>query len=145
VPDLPAMFSQLRRVLKAGGQLGIVTESYAQIEGRVYNRYFPSLAGNEKQRYPDLPVIVESALAGGLSEDGKDVYMGSPVTVISEAFVRNVEEKNYSMFRRLEEAEFQEGLKRIKEDTGQFFEQNFGEMCLWFRRSVNRESIQDNR
>lgn len=135
VPDLPAMFSQLSRVIKTGGRLCIVTQSHAQIEGRFYNRYFPSVAGNEKQRYPDVPRIVETATQNGFTDKDAEILHGSPTALVSDAFIRNVEERNFSMFRTLDEQEFSEGLEKVKADRGRPFEQNHQETCLWFKRS----------
>lgn len=92
VADLALMFSELRRVLKSGGQLCVVTESHDQIQARFYNRYFPSLAANEKQRYPELKRIVQSALTSGFSHEATEELPAPAPATVTEQFFRNVEE-----------------------------------------------------
>lgn len=133
IPDLPAMFRELRRVLKQRGALCVLTESHAQIEGRFYNRYFPSLAESEKCRYPGIGQIAAAAREAGLSMVATEV-LPSPARQGSEAFLRNVAEKNWSMYRLLPHQEFCEGLEALAGDLGRTFESpQAGETLLWFR------------
>ena len=135
IPDLSSMFLQLRRVMKSGAFLCVVTESHTQIEGRFYNRYFPSLVMNEKRRYPDVLNIIEIASNSGFEHDSSEIRQASPSAEITEDFVRNVEEKNFSMFRGLSEKEFLEGLKRLKSDVGKSLERKLaGETWIWLKK-----------
>ncbi len=137
VPDLASMFRQLYRVLKADGVLAVVTESHAQIDGRFYNRYFPSLARLEKRRYPDIGEIAERAAGAGFRCLEVEVFARLEPLVVSEAFIRNVEEKNFSMFRLLAEPEFAAGLKALAGDHGRSFEKpTGGGTLLWFGKST---------
>ncbi|HUJ12096.1 MAG TPA: class I SAM-dependent methyltransferase [Verrucomicrobiae bacterium] len=134
VPDVLSMFRELLRVLKAGAVLCVVTESYAQIDAR--NRYFPSLAVNEKRRYPDIGEISARASEVGFCVTAREV-LSSPARCISEDFLRNVAEKNWSMFRLLSEDEFTSGLQALQRDRGLSFESpGAGETFLWFRKPV---------
>lgn len=136
IPSLPAMFQELVRVLRAGGHLCVVTESHAQIDGRFYNRYFPSLAANEKRRYPDVGEIAARAHAAGLRVAATESLASSPRQV-SDGFLRNVAEKNWSMFRLLAEEEFSRGLQALTSDLGRSFESpTAGETLLWFRKDA---------
>ncbi len=133
VPDMASMFRELRRVLKHDGVLCVATESHAQIEGRFYNRYFPSLAAIEKQRYPDTGNIVIHADAAGLSHTFTDTRP-APARQITDSFVQNVAEKNWSMFRLLSDAEFSSGLRTLTADRGRAFAPtSAGDTLLWFR------------
>jgi len=134
VPNRRVMFSELRRVLKPGGRLCVVTESHAQIDGRFYNRYFPSLAANEKRRYPDLPQILRDADEAGLMASQVETRHGPATRFITEAWMRNVREKNYSMFRLLEPQEFARGLADLQADVGRACASAGGESLLWWRR-----------
>lgn len=131
VQDIRVLFSELGRVLKPDGRVCVVTESHAQIERRFYNRYFPSLVANEKRRYPDCEAIVASASAAGLASLGVALGPSTTSTTIDTSFVRNVEEKNYSMFRLLSDDEFAAGLSAIKHDFGRAFQPS-GQSLLWF-------------
>jgi len=135
IPDLDLMFRGLHRVMRPGGSLCVVTESHAQIEARFYNRYFPSLAENEKRRYPDVDEIVVSAQSCGFVFTKSESIPPAHAGTISGQFLRNVEEKNYSMFRMLSEEEFAAGLEAMKRDHGRSFESpEAGETLVWFSK-----------
>jgi len=139
VPSLPEMFRELLRVLKTGGLLCIVTESHAQIDGRFYNRYFPSLAANEKRRYPDVGEITTHAQQAGFCSTATEMA-SSPSREVSDTFLRNVAEKNWSMFRLLSEQEFSTGLCGLSGDLGRSFESSSaGTTFLWFRKDAQLE------
>ncbi len=122
VPDLGQMFQTIRRVLKPQGKLCIVTESHPQIEARFYNRYFPSLAKNEKQRYPDVQDIVHVAEDTGFQLNFVEIRPASISAAVSASLIRTVEEKNFSMFRLLSNEEHSSGLDRLKNDLGAVYE-----------------------
>jgi SAM-dependent methyltransferase len=115
VPDIGALFETLFASLKPGGLVAILTESHEQIGTRWFNKYFPSLAENEIARYPDLAGIENAAREAGFIELSRDVKAIGPVTV-TENFIRTVREKNFSMFRELDEDEFDAGLAAIEKD-----------------------------
>ncbi len=135
VPDLALMFSELCRVLKCGGCLCVVTESHEQIQSRFYNRYFPSLAANEQRRYPKVDCIVQSAVAAGFRYETTAILPAMAPATINEEFLKNVEEKNYSMFRLLDGTEYVAGLAKLKQDLGRTFEPaGAGDSLIWLRR-----------
>ncbi len=135
VPELALMFSTLWRVLKIGALLCVVTESHAQIAARFYNRYFPSLVANERRRYPDVQQLVDTAAASGFRHEETEVLSASTQATITEQFLKNVEEKNYSMFRLLDEGEYATGLARLRSDIGKSFDvAGAGESLIWLRK-----------
>ncbi len=145
VPDLNRMFSELCRVLKFEAYLCIATQSHDQIRSRFYNGYFPSLASKEMHRYPDIPSIVETARESGLTHEITEVLPASSYAAITEEFVKNVEEKNYSMFLLLDEDEFISGLKRIKDDQGKRFNTtSAGETLVWFTKETRQSGAADS-
>jgi SAM-dependent methyltransferase len=132
VPDLGHMFRTIRRVLKPQGKLCIVTESHAQIEGRFYNRYFPSLANNEKRRYPDVQDIVRHAEGVGFRLSSVEIRPAPASAAVSASLVRTAEEKNFSMFRLLGDEEHASGLERLKTDLGKIYEtEDAGDSLIW--------------
>lgn len=140
IPDLPAMFGELMRVLRTHGLLCIVTESHAQIDSRFYNRYFPALAAKEKQRYPDIGEIVARAEEVGFSIAAIDA-LSSPPRQVTDDFLQNVREKNWSMFRLLADEEFARGLARLNDDAGCVFESSAsGATLVWFRKRLQSDA-----
>lgn len=136
VPDLVKLFGELERVLEKGGLACVETQSWPQIEARWYNRYFPSLALNEMRRYPDIDRILVAATKRGFSPAGVTVLAEGPEAVVTGDFVRNVEEKNYSMFRSLPEREFSEGLETLKKDLGKTLRApGRGTSLVWLKKA----------
>jgi SAM-dependent methyltransferase len=139
VPDLDLLFETLRAKLSTGGLLCIVTESHAQIEARWYDAYFPSLAANEKSRYPDIAELERKAAMAGLVPAGKAVAGHPGPNVVDAEFLRMVAEKNYSMFRILGEAEREAGYAALKGDEGRvILSPGAGETLLWFEEGAAR-------
>lgn len=135
IPDLNRLFCTLNKKLKKNGTICILTESHEQIETRWFNRYFKSLIQIEKSRYPDISEIVNSAKTNGLTliENQIRYYKGN--YIIDSVFIKTVEEKNYSMFRLLDNTEYNEGLAKIKTDKGKTVESmNHGETLVWLQK-----------
>lgn len=135
IPDLNQMFNELSRTLKNNKMLCIVTESYKQIENRFYNKYFPSLIKNEKKRYPDIDLIIDFANKSLLKLTELQKIKNPKSTTISKSFIRLVEEKGYSMFRQLDENEYNEGLNKLKKECGKETNSNgSGETLIWLKK-----------
>jgi SAM-dependent methyltransferase len=137
VPSLPELFASLARVLKPGGLVCVVTESWGQIASRWYNAYFPSLERNEKARYPDIGTIAERAAPRGLGLLAVDEIDHPGPHVVTEPFLAMVREKNYSMFRILDEEEFEAGYAALTVDLGRsFVSPGAGESLVWLEKGA---------
>lgn len=90
VPDIDMMFKEMHRVLRPGGYICIVTESHKQIESRFWVKYFPTTVGVEKNRYLDIPQIIESGKRNGLVLLREDTTDGYKKHQISPDFLRLV-------------------------------------------------------
>ena len=56
---------------------------------------------------------------------------------VSEEFVRNAREKNYSMFRALKEREFARGMEMLEADVGKDIPENaHGETVVWLKKGL---------
>lgn len=116
VPDVDAMFRELFRVLKKNGCICIVTESHDQIEKRFYVKYFPTTAIADKNRYPDISVIIEKAVKAGFTPTHTDIrVIGSKKVNLD--FVELVRAKGYSMFHLIPEEEYRKGLAELEKDV----------------------------
>lgn len=133
VPDLPTMFIELRRVMRPEGFICIATQSHKQIDGRYYNRYFPSLATIEKNRYPSIQRIITVADGSGFRVQEVATVPAPGVATINKEFIRLVEEKNYSMFLSLPDDEYETGLEMVRRDEGkEFSREASGTTYIWF-------------
>ena len=132
IPDIACLFSSLYTKLKIDSLVCILTSSHKQIEIRWYNEYFPSLRTNEKKRYPDIEEILINAQNNGFSKNAIELMNYGNKNIITEEFIQMVEEKNYSMFRLLDEEEYKAGLKKMKNDKGKVIVgQPHGETLVW--------------
>ena len=137
VPDLNLMFAEFYRVLKSNGKVCILTESHEQIESRFWSAHFPATVTAEKERYPDIPDIISAANKCCLSV-GETINTAHEHTLtISPEFVNLVENKGFSMFRLINDKEFLDGLKHLKEDYEKKSEikSTHGETFLWLKKA----------
>ena len=136
VPDIDLMFTEINRVLKKEGHVCIVTESHEQLKSRFWVKYFPTTVHVEKERYPDISQITESAVKNGLtfikneSTDSKKKHM------ISSEFIQLVENKGYSMFELIKDSDYTKGFAHMKTDYNQNIEVEYthGETFIWLRK-----------
>jgi len=135
VSDLNSLFNNLYKKLNQNGLVCIVTESWTQIENRWYNKYFPTLSKNEKNRYPDIEKIIGHAVENRLKFDSLEIKKNPKENEITEHFIRLVEEKKYSMFRILDAYEYKNGLNNLKKDKGKIIITNdAGESLIWLKK-----------
>ena len=135
VPDLKMMFSEFKRVLKPGGCICILTESHKQLETRFWVKYFPTTVDVEKKRYPDIPDIISAAEGVGLYQYKIVTTDADSNFTITEDFMRLVENKGYSMFHLIEEADYQKGLVALKTDfeNKTVLHNNHDQTLLWIK------------
>jgi ubiquinone/menaquinone biosynthesis C-methylase UbiE len=135
IPDLALMFSNLNTKLKPGARVCVVTESHEQINARWYNHYFADIEKIEGGRYPAVPAIVSSAAACSLSCDSIEILNCPDEHVVENGFIENVRQKNYSMFRLLEERAFDEGFNKLCHDLGKVIVSSGGGLTLvWLKK-----------
>lgn len=136
VPDMKMMFSEFIRVLKPSGLICILTESHRQLETRFWVKHFPTTVAVEKKRYPDIPDIINAAKSIGLDEYKIVVTDAKSEFTVSEDFVKLAENKGFSMFRLIEEADYQNGLAALKKDYEDkaIIHSNHGESLIWLKK-----------
>ena len=136
VPDLRAMFRAFHRALKPEGLICILTESHQQIESRFWSAYLPATIAAEQTRYPDIDSIIAAATDCGLALHELETTDTPRQTQISADFVKLVENKGFSMFRLISDAEFESGLASLKADfeQGVVIDTTHGESLVWFAK-----------
>lgn len=116
----------------------ILTESHQQIETRFWVKHFPATVGVEKKRYPDIPVIIDVAKTAGLDEYKIITTDTDSDITVTEDFVKLAENKGFSMFRLIEESDYQVGLAALKKDFSDktVIYNNHGETLLWLKKGA---------
>lgn len=135
VPNLVIMFNEFARVLKPGGKVCIITESYKQIESRFWMRFFPTAITAEKERYPDVDDIIFIAESCGLKHIKTDVSDKRRKHKISKEFVELAENKGFSMFNLISETDYLTGLENLKiaYENGKIQDYTHGESFIWLK------------
>ena len=140
VPDIDAMFAEILRVLrspdpdsgKTGGQSCIVTQSHQQIEDRYIAHYFPGTVRVEKERYPDIPELIEAATAQGFMDVKIETLEEKPAE-LDASYLELVRKKGYSMLYLITDEEYQAGLDKLERDmqAGTVIAQPSGTTLVW--------------
>lgn len=112
VPDRADLFSGCARVLAPGGALVIVTTGHDQIRKHFLTRFFPSFAGLDVERFPDIPVIVEELRAAGFVEVG-DCRLVVAENTPAE-YLEKVRRKHLSTFHLMSASEYRDGLASLE-------------------------------
>lgn len=133
VPDLHIMFQEFYRVLKPNGLICILTESHQQIESRFWSAYFPSTVTAEQSRYPDIDTILKAANECNLTFHELETTDHLHQIQITPEFVNLVEQKGFSMFRLISDADFDFGLSALNQDfrNNVVINTNHGESFIW--------------
>ena len=139
VPDIGLLFSELYRVLKPGGLVCILTESHEQLVSRFWVKYFPTTVAVEKNRYPDIPNIINAAKPAGYIVHKVVTTDADGEIVITDDFIKLVENKGYSMFRLIDETDYQAGATALKNDyqNNTVLLNKHGETLLWLKKGAS--------
>ncbi len=133
VLDIKAMFEETWRILKPGGAGCIMTQSHQQIEARPIAQYFPATARVDKERYPDIPEIIQVASTRGFTGVKSEILREDTVD-LDASYLELVRKKGYSMLHLISEEEYQVGLQKLEQAlvNGPVTVQPSGATLVWF-------------
>ncbi len=114
VPDLEVLLRECARVI-GKGRAAFVTASHEFIENYPIRRYFPSFVAIDKARFPTVERIQEALAASGFEAVDVETII-APRGPIDHAYAEKIASKFVSTYRLLPEAEFEEGLRRLRAD-----------------------------
>ena len=117
IHHLPASYrtvSEIYRTLVHGGSLCIVTQSHAQIEGRMTSRFFPASADIDKKRYPEIGVIEKFLLRAGFFNLDSVVYQFKK-TKLGADYLETVENRGYSMLHKISREDYEKGVQDLRD------------------------------
>jgi len=136
VPDIKVMFTEIWRVLNEGGKGCIVTQSHKQIEERPIAQYFPGTTRVDKERYPDIPELIEAATTRGFTEAESEILPEKPIE-LGESYLELVRKKGYSMLHLISDEEYQAGLRKLEQAmrVGPITVQPSGGTLVWFTKA----------
>ncbi len=136
VSDIGKMFAEIYRVLRPLGKACIVTQSHRQIDKRPIVLFFPGTARVDKDRYPNIEEIIESAEQNHLNCLKQEILLEDKEVNLASEFLELVRKKGYSMLHLLTENEYQSGLRvlEIALQNGPFLSKSAGETLVWFTK-----------
>lgn len=120
IDDLECLFRNLNNVCKKDGRIVIVTQSYQQIDNRFYNRYFPSLAEIDKQRYHEPQNIISFAEKCGFLLKSIQDYSSGTDMIVDEAYYNLIKNKSFYVLRLLPDDEFINGMVFFEQELKQY-------------------------
>lgn len=136
VPDIGAMFDEIKRVLRPGGKLCIATQSHDQIGRRPIAQFFPGTAVVDRERYPDIDVIAQ------VGEEHKMHFLKTTVLFenqpiqLGDHFLELARKKGYSMLHLIAADEYAAGLEMLESAlaAGPIEAHAAGETLVWLAR-----------
>ncbi len=115
IADLEAFFSEVRRTLR-GGIAAVVTVPRHFIVAHPMNAYFPSFAQVDAARFQHEDDVAAALRHAGFSRVDRELHRDAPRRV-DQSYVEKIAGQFISTYALLPEAEFHEGLARLRDDV----------------------------
>ena len=116
VNEIQDLFNEFHRISKTNGRIFIATQSHAQLESRIYSKYFPTTTEIDKLRHHTINNIISVAESRGLSLISVKDYLNNTDFLIDENYLNLIKNKSFYILGLLSESEFNTGIERLQFD-----------------------------
>lgn len=106
----PLAFSELCRVLRTGGRVGIRISSHSQLHTILDYRFFPSAFDIERNRLPDV-IDIRQMLAGLHIKNINEYIVSQPLFESADEYISKLKNRYASFLFLISEDEYQRGLR----------------------------------
>ena len=113
--DRPVAFREVARVLVPGGRLAVVTFATGHFERYWLNRFFPTIAKIDLERFPSRAVLDAELRAAGFSAV-RFVELSQRAALTREAALERIHGRHISTFDLLDEEEIRTGTSRAERE-----------------------------
>ncbi len=116
IDDIHSLFNSLQRICKNNGRVFIATQSHAQLETRIYSKYFPSTTKIDKLRHHDISNLIAVAESSGFSLLTVKDYLNDTDFLVDENYFNLIKNKSFYILGLLSDNEFNEGMAKFQID-----------------------------
>ena len=113
--DRPAAFREVARVLVPDGRLAVITFATGHFDRYWLNRYFPTIAAIDRERFPSEERLAAELAAAGF-ESVRFVRRSERGTLSREAALERIHGRHISTFDLLDEGEIASGTARAERE-----------------------------
>jgi SAM-dependent methyltransferase len=106
-------FSEMYRVLRRGGRLGIRYSSHTQLRAMLEYRFFPSALQIDLERAPDIHEVRDRVRTAGFDSVG-EYSVRQPLFESAEDYIEKIRLRYTSGLSLIPEEEYQKGLEEAK-------------------------------